>query len=207
MGFVSLGCPKNLVDSEVMMGLLARAGAELTRRAEDADVIVVNTCSFIESAQQESVNTILEMAGHKTGGKAKKLVVAGCLVERFRDQIRKDIPEVDAVVGTGELENILAATGVAPAPRKAILRLWCLPSRPEGDARAAQGRFSRESLGIWTAPSAICPTISTTTPRRAFWPRRGTWPTSRSPRAAIIPARSASFRSCADSSARGASNR
>src|SRR5271169_4073674 len=115
VGFVSLGCPKNLVDSEVMMGLLARAGAELTRRAEDADVIVVNTCSFIESAQQESVNTILEMAGHKIGGKAKKLVVAGCLVERFRDQIRKDIPEVDAVVGTGELENILAATGVAAA--------------------------------------------------------------------------------------------
>ncbi len=116
VGFVSLGCPKNLVDSEVMMGLLARAGAELTRRAEDADVIVVNTCSFIESAQQESVNTILEMAAHKTGGKAKKLVVAGCLVERFRDQIRKDIPEVDAVVGTGELEKILAATGMASAP-------------------------------------------------------------------------------------------
>src|SRR5580698_1069922 len=118
VGFVSLGCPKNLVDSEVMMGLLARAGAELTTRAEDADVIVVNTCSFIESAQQESVNTILEMAGHKSDGRAKKLVVAGCLVERFRDQIRKDIPEVDAVVGTGELEKILAATGLAPAPPK-----------------------------------------------------------------------------------------
>src|SRR5437588_12884053 len=103
VGFVSLGCPKNLVDSEVMMGLLARSGAELTRRAEDADVIVVNTCSFIESAQQESVNTILEMATHKSGGRAKKLVVAGCLVERFRDDIRKNIPEVDAVVGTGEL--------------------------------------------------------------------------------------------------------
>src|ERR1700761_4881138 len=82
IGFVSLGCPKNLVDSEVMMGMLAQAGAELTRRAEDADVIVVNTCSFIESAQQESINTILEMAGHKATGKAKKLVVAGCLVER-----------------------------------------------------------------------------------------------------------------------------
>jgi ribosomal protein S12 methylthiotransferase len=148
VGFVSLGCPKNLVDSEVMMGLLARAGAELTRRAEDADVIVVNTCSFIESAQQESVNTILEMAAHKTGGKAKKLVVAGCLVERFRDQIRKDIPEVDAVVGTGELEKILAATGLAPAPRPGDSRsdspFVVLPSRPEGDARAAQGRFSRE---------------------------------------------------------------
>src|ERR1700688_3717678 len=117
VGFVSLGCPKNLVDSEVMMGLLSRAGAELAPRPEDADVIVVNTCSFIESAQQESVNTILEMAAHKTGGKAKKLIVAGCLVERFREQIRKDIPEVDAVVGTGELEKILAAAGVAETSR------------------------------------------------------------------------------------------
>src|SRR5256885_5104538 len=112
VGFVSLGCPKNLVDSEVMMGLLARSGAELTRHAEDADVIVVNTCSFIESAQQESVNTILEMAAHKTAGRAKKLIVAGCLVERYRDEIRKRIPEVDAVVGTGELQNILAAAGI-----------------------------------------------------------------------------------------------
>src|SRR5881398_715937 len=88
VGFVSLGCPKNLVDSEVMMGMLAQAGADLTSRADDADVIVVNTCSFIESAQQESVNTILEMARHKLGN-AKKLVVAGCLVERFRDEIQK----------------------------------------------------------------------------------------------------------------------
>jgi ribosomal protein S12 methylthiotransferase len=149
VGFVSLGCPKNLVDSEVMMGLLARAGAELSPRAEDADVIVVNTCSFIESAQQESVNTILEMAGLKTSGRAKKLVVAGCLVERFRDEIRKRIPEVDAVVGTGELENILAATGILPATAAKDLPrsdspFVVLPSRAEGDARAAQGRFSRE---------------------------------------------------------------
>src|SRR5438445_8323306 len=101
IGFVSLGCPKNLVDSEVMMGMLASSGAEITPRAEDADVIVVNTCSFIESAQQESVNTILEMARLKQSGRARKLVVAGCLVERFRNDIQRDIPEVDAVVGTG----------------------------------------------------------------------------------------------------------
>jgi ribosomal protein S12 methylthiotransferase len=144
VGFVSLGCPKNLVDSEVMMGMLAQAGAELIQRAEDADVIVVNTCSFIASAQQESVNTILEMARHKTDGRARKLVVAGCLVERFRDDIRKNIPEVDAVVGTGELEKILAAAGIAPAPTKAS-PFNILTSRPEGDAREAQGRFSRES--------------------------------------------------------------
>ena len=144
VGFVSLGCPKNLVDSEVMMGMLAQAGAELTPDAEDADVIVVNTCSFIGTAQQESVDTILEMARHKTGGKAKKLVVAGCLVERFRDEIHKNIPEVDAVVGTGELEKILAAAGVAESPR-APGPFNILTSRPEGDHRRAQGRFARDS--------------------------------------------------------------
>ena len=144
VGFVSLGCPKNLVDSEVMMGMLARAGAELTPAADDADVIVVNTCSFIGSAQQESVDTILEMARHKAGGKAKKLVVAGCLVERFRDEIRKNIPEVDAVVGTGELERILSATGVAePEAESGPFKI--LTSRPEGDHRRQQGRFARES--------------------------------------------------------------
>ena len=109
VGFVSLGCPKNLVDSEVMMGLLARDGYELTARADQADVLVVNTCSFIEPAQRESVDAILEMAEHKKFGSAKKLIVAGCLVERYRDQILSQIPEVDAVVGTGEVERILEA--------------------------------------------------------------------------------------------------
>jgi ribosomal protein S12 methylthiotransferase len=156
VGFVSLGCPKNLVDSEVMMGLVARSGAVLSPRAEDADVIVVNTCSFIESAQQESVNTILEMAGRKKSGRAKKLVVAGCLVERFRDEIRKRIPEVDAVVGTGELQNILAATGMAPAHSIANKNspFVVLNSRAEGDARALQGRFSRDQ---WAGAIADLP--------------------------------------------------
>jgi ribosomal protein S12 methylthiotransferase len=113
VGFISLGCPKNLVDSEVMMGLLDRAGARLTARPEDAEILVVNTCSFIDTAKQESVDTILEMARHKTSGSARKLIVAGCLVERYRDEIMKSIPEVDAVVGTGELESILAAAGIA----------------------------------------------------------------------------------------------
>jgi ribosomal protein S12 methylthiotransferase len=141
VGFVSLGCPKNLVDSEVMMGMLAQAGAQLTPRADDADVIVVNTCSFIDSAQHESVNTILEMA--KLKGEGKRLVVAGCLVERFRDEIQKSIPEVDAVVGTGELANILAAAGISPAQDPSS-PFKILTSRPEGDLRATQGRFSRE---------------------------------------------------------------
>src|ERR1700704_188053 len=108
-GFISLGCPKNLVDSEVMMGILARNGYEFTPRAEEAEVLVVNTCSFIAPAQKESIDTILEMAEYKKFGAAKKLIVAGCLVERYRQQILEQIPEVDAVVGTGEIENILAA--------------------------------------------------------------------------------------------------
>jgi ribosomal protein S12 methylthiotransferase len=109
VGFISLGCPKNLVDSEVMMGILAREGYELTPRADEAEVLVVNTCSFIEPAQKESVDAILEMAEHKKFGAAKKLIVAGCLVERYRDQILEQVPEVDAVVGTGEVERILEA--------------------------------------------------------------------------------------------------
>ncbi|HEY0758457.1 MAG TPA: 30S ribosomal protein S12 methylthiotransferase RimO [Acidisarcina sp.] len=117
VGFVSLGCPKNLVDSEVMMGVLNHAGAEITSRPEDADILVVNTCAFIESAKQESVDTILEMAQHKIGGRARKLIVAGCLVERYRTEIMKNIPEVDAVVGTDELEKILAAAGIEPSPQ------------------------------------------------------------------------------------------
>jgi ribosomal protein S12 methylthiotransferase len=144
VGFISLGCPKNLVDSEVMMGMLTQAGARLTSSIEDSDVIVVNTCSFIADAQQESVDTILEMARHKAGGKVRKLVVAGCLVERFRDEIRKRIPEVDAVVGTGELEDIVRAAGIhAGGPAKSPFPI--LASRPEAGVGEAHGRFSREN--------------------------------------------------------------
>jgi ribosomal protein S12 methylthiotransferase len=108
---VSLGCPKNLVDSEVMLGILARQGYELTPRAEEAEVIIVNTCAFIEPAQRESIDTILEMAEYKKCGAARKLVVAGCLVERYRQEILEEIPEVDFVVGTNELERVLEACG------------------------------------------------------------------------------------------------
>ncbi|HKV63814.1 MAG TPA: 30S ribosomal protein S12 methylthiotransferase RimO [Candidatus Acidoferrum sp.] len=125
VGFVSLGCPKNLVDSEVMMGILAREGYELTPRADEAEILVVNTCSFIEAAQKESVDAILEMAEHKKFGAAKKLIVAGCLVERFRAQILEQVPEVDAVVGTGEVERIMEAVEgdlrVLPAQPPAFL--------------------------------------------------------------------------------------
>src|SRR6267378_517390 len=122
VGFVSLGCPKNLVDSEVMMGILAREGYELTPRADEAEILVVNTCSFIEAAQKESVDAILEMAEHKKFGAAKKLIVAGCLVERFRAQILEQVPEVDAVIGTGEVERIMEGDlRVLPAQPSAFL--------------------------------------------------------------------------------------
>ena len=115
IGFVSLGCPKNLVDTEVMMGQLVTDGHELTPQPAEADVIVVNTCSFIDPAKQESVDTILEMAEYKKTGKAQRLVVAGCLVERYRSDIQQNIPEVDAVLGTNELEKITAlCEGLAP---------------------------------------------------------------------------------------------
>ncbi len=172
VGFVSLGCPKNLVDSEVMMGMLAQAGAELTPRAQDADVVVVNTCSFIDRAQRESVDTILEMARLKASGKAQKLVVAGCLVERYRDEIRKNIPEVDAVVGTGELERILSATGLQP--QNPASPFVILQSRPEAEARSQQGRFSRES---WDGAIADLPNYlyDETTPRILATPRHSAY--------------------------------
>src|ERR1051325_6883674 len=112
VGFVSLGCPKNLVDSEVMLGTLSRQGYSITPNKEDADVIVVNTCGFIDSAKQESIDTILEMAELKSSGNCKKLVVAGCLAERYRSEIRKQIPEIDFVFGPDELGRIFEAVRI-----------------------------------------------------------------------------------------------
>ena len=109
IGFVSLGCPKNLVDSEVMMGLSQEGGHTLTPNPADADVIVVNTCAFIDSAKEESVNTILELAEFKKTGNCKRLVVTGCLGERYRDELKAQIPEIDAVLGTGEVPEIVGA--------------------------------------------------------------------------------------------------
>src|SRR5690349_13329038 len=109
VGFVSLGCPKNLVDSEVMMGALAEAGYEITSSAEDADTVVVNTCGFIESAKQESIDAILEATRLKSGGSAKRIIVAGCLVERYRDDLMMELPEVDAFIGTSQIGEILKA--------------------------------------------------------------------------------------------------
>jgi ribosomal protein S12 methylthiotransferase len=108
VGFISLGCPKNLVDSEVMMGQLKANGYELTADASEADTVVVNTCGFIDSAKKESIDTILEAARLKTDGKVSRLVVAGCLVERYRDELKAEMPEVDAFIGTSQINDILA---------------------------------------------------------------------------------------------------
>jgi len=111
IGMISLGCPKNLVDSEVMLGLAQQSGHQLTRNAAEADVLIVNTCAFIDKAKQESIDTILEMAELKKAGNCKRLVVTGCMAERYRDELRKQIPEIDAVLGTGEVPQIVDAIG------------------------------------------------------------------------------------------------
>jgi len=108
VGFISLGCPKNLVDSEVMMGHLKQNGYQITADAADAETVVVNTCGFIDSAKKESIDTILEAAQLKTNGQAKRIIVAGCLVERYRDELKAAIPEVDAFIGTNQINDILA---------------------------------------------------------------------------------------------------
>lgn len=106
IGFVSLGCSKNLVDAEIMIGLVQRAGFNVVDDPGAAEIIIVNTCGFIESAKEESINTILEMAGHKNG-KCKKLIVTGCLAQRYASEILKEMPEVDAVVGVHSFNEIL----------------------------------------------------------------------------------------------------
>jgi ribosomal protein S12 methylthiotransferase len=108
VGFVSLGCPKNLVDSEVMMGQLKATGYQITADASEADTVVVNTCGFIDAAKKESIEAILDAARLKSHGKATRLVVAGCLVERYRDELKASLPEVDAFIGTSQINDILA---------------------------------------------------------------------------------------------------
>lgn len=118
VGFVSLGCPKNLVDTEVMLGRLQGEGYELTADPRDAEVIVVNTCGFIDAAKQESIDTILEMARHKEAGSCRRLVVAGCLAQRYSADIERELPEVDAVIGLDELDSIATVCGESEASRR-----------------------------------------------------------------------------------------
>ncbi len=144
VGFFSLGCPKNLVDSEVMIGLVRQAGHDLTSDAKDADVLVVNTCAFIDSAKQESIDAILEMAQYKREGRCTRLVVTGCLAERYRAELRAEIPEIDAVLGTGEVPSVVGAVDGSAVPSAVPLRVFRRApestSRLEAAAPEAPGR-------------------------------------------------------------------
>jgi ribosomal protein S12 methylthiotransferase len=135
IGFISLGCPKNLVDSEVMMGLSQEGGHTLTSNPAEADVLVVNTCAFIDAAKEESVNTILELAEFKKTGACKRLVVTGCLGERYRDELKTQIPEIDAVLGTGDVPEIV---GAIEGARRSVIPLTLVGSTqsPEPEARS-----------------------------------------------------------------------
>ena len=116
--FVSLGCDKNLVDTEFMLGMLEHAGIEMTDDESEAEIIIVNTCCFINDAKEESVNSILEMAQHKTDAKCKVLIVTGCLAQRYQKEIEEEIPEVDAVLGTNSYDDIVNAVDKALAGQK-----------------------------------------------------------------------------------------
>jgi ribosomal protein S12 methylthiotransferase len=174
IGLVSLGCPKNLVDSEVMLGLARQAGHDVTADAAEADVIVVNTCAFIDRAKQESVDAILEMAARKQDGRCRRLVVTGCLAERYRDALRAEIPDIDAILGTGEVAGIVDAIEgrsggreVPPAPLHVYRRprgpAAAPPRVPTPGNGAAPGRPVPEYLY-----DAATPRLRTTPPHYAY---------------------------------------
>jgi ribosomal protein S12 methylthiotransferase len=165
IGLVSLGCPKNLVDSEVMLGLAAQAGHELTQDPAAADVLVVNTCAFIDSAKQESVDTILEMAQQKASGTCKRLIVTGCLAERYRDELRKEIPEIDAVLGTGQVPDIVRAIASEAAP---LTFYRASAAAPSSAPSASSPSVSTQHPALGTLPTYI---YDADTPRLLATPR------------------------------------
>ena len=159
IGFLSLGCPKNLVDGEVMLGIARDAGHEITPDSNEADVLVVNTCAFIDNAKEESINAILEMAALKNQGTGKRLVVTGCLAERYRDELRKEIPEIDALLGTGEVPKILEAIGTRGSgfgaresePASVPLRFFGATSKPGNRAPSPEPRAPELPTYIYDA--------------------------------------------------------
>ena len=200
VGLVSLGCPKNLVDGEVMLGHLQRRGHALVADPRQADVIVVNTCAFIDRAKQESVDAILEMAQEKQNGQARRLVVTGCLAQRYDAELRREIPEIDATLGTGQVDDILAAVEGADTRTDADARPADLDLRPHLAARAlhaALARVREDQRGLrlhvhllhhsQAAGPAPQPAPRRRRPaRRRPWPRAacGSWSSSpRTPRA------------------------
>ena len=136
---ISLGCPKNQVDAEQMLGVLSGSGFEVTSDQTEADVIVVNTCGFIESAKDESIEAILDAAKMKKGGKCRALIVAGCLAQRYSDELRKELPEADAIIGTAEISRIgeicdRALGGGTPVTQVSAPEACLRPSAGEHDA-------------------------------------------------------------------------
>ena len=166
IGLISLGCPKNLVDSEVMLGLAEQAGHQLTADPAQADVLVVNTCAFIDSAKQESIDAILEMAQHKAAGSCQRLIVTGCLGERYRDELRKEIPEIDEVLGTGDVPEIVNAIAGAAAPLR-FYRSSTLPI-PASTLRISQSTLQGPPSTLQIRPSYI---YDADTPRHLATPR------------------------------------
>ena len=154
IGMISLGCPKNLVDSEVMLGLAAHAGHELTHDPAEAEVLVVNTCAFIGPAKQESIDTILEMAQHKAAGTCRRLVVTGCLAERYRDELRAEIPEIDAVLGTGEVPAIVEALTGASTVNAAPLTFFrgTTPATPPPPRQAPDYIYDADTPRVFATP-------------------------------------------------------
>jgi len=155
IGVVSLGCPKNLVDSEIMLGTLKNKDYEITNDKDSAQIIIINTCGFIESAKQESINTILEMAENKKAA-CELLIVTGCLAERYREKILEEIPEVDAVIGTGgygEIANVIdeAYSGKKPVLYGKLdeldyLKSERLVSTNKGCATVVKGKIQEQTL-------------------------------------------------------------
>jgi ribosomal protein S12 methylthiotransferase len=173
IGLVSLGCPKNLVDSEVMLGLAQNSGLELTRDPASADVLVVNTCAFIDKAKQESVDTILEMAEFKKTGACRTLVVTGCLAERYRDELRQQIPEIDAVLGTGQVPEIVDALGLTARPAATAAPIQLLRSNGEPVLPRVQSPESRALPEARSLEPGALPTYlyDADTPRLLATPR------------------------------------
>lgn len=133
--FISLGCDKNLVDSEYMIGMLIKNGIEMTDDETEADIIIINSCCFINDAKEESINTILEMAEYRKTGSCKALIVTGCLAQRYQNEIKEEIPEVDAIVGTNSYDSIMEAVRRALTPEKYYMCMKALSGLPEVTAR------------------------------------------------------------------------
>jgi len=152
IGLVSLGCPKNLVDSEVMLGLAQQAGHELTQDAAGAEVLVVNTCAFIDSAKQESIDTILEMAQHKKNGACRRLIVTGCMAERYRDELKHEIPEIDAVLGTGQVAEIVGAIAGGAAPLRFLRSDESLIPNPESHRARPTYLYDASTPRVFATP-------------------------------------------------------